>query len=110
MCSIHGVFVVRIFIVMSYILLGSKGSLHSLTLRSVVSHQIKRTHNREGDRLQFVTICSTAVEYFRILVIYAIRKCPSNFVQVFVVFIVEEYKSLSETFWASAFLVDAILT
>lgn len=91
MSSVHGVFIFRVLSVMSYELLCDESSLDALTFRRVVSHQVKRTHNREGDGLQFVPICSTAVEYLCVFVVYAVRKCTSYLVYVFVVFVVEEY-------------------
>ena len=93
MSSVHGVFIVCVLIVISYELLCSESPLHALTFRRVVSHQVKRTHYREGDGLQFVPICSTAVGYVCILVVFAVRKFASFVVYIFVVFVVEEYIS-----------------
>ena len=71
--SILSILVVSVLSVKSYVLLSSYRACHSLTLGRVLSHEVKRAYQGEGDGCKFVTICSTAVVDQGVLVVYAIR-------------------------------------
>ena len=86
--SVLSIFISGIFSVKSYKLLRSNCAFNSLTLSRIEGLKIETTYDGEGDGCIFVTICSAAVVNQSVLVVYAVRKCPSFLVDVLAILIV----------------------
>ena len=104
------VFIPIVFVVKPNELFSGNSTLHPLTLGCIRHHQVKRTYHGKGEGRQFVTICSAAVFNQGISVIFAIRKCPSFFVDVLVVFVIPIDISFLESFRTVRVLIYAVLT
>ena len=100
-----------IFVIKPYPLHINHSPLHLLTFSWFKSQQEKWFQCGKGDGIPDVSVCSTAKFNLRVVIIYAIRKCPWLVVFIIVVFVVPFDKSWCQVCGAwSSFLVKTIFT